>query len=107
MVVRPNAAIEPGPSTRISSASRPRPAQLLELPWVTRRADGAAAAAAAAATASAAAAASTEGAAAAVSGGGAAPFYSPLVEAHEKLNVWYDEFLFEGMTSRLAEMADG
>jgi hypothetical protein len=28
-----------------------------------------------------------------------------LVEAHEKLNRWYDEFLFEGMTAKLAEMA--
>ena len=31
----------------------------------------------------------------------------PLTSAHERLNRWYDDYLFEGMTQRLAEMADG
>ena len=31
---------------------------------------------------------------------------APLVGAHERLNRWYDDYLFEGMTHRLAKMAD-
>ena len=33
---------------------------------------------------------------------GASP---PLMEAHGCLNKWYDDYLFEGLTARLAEMA--
>ena len=32
---------------------------------------------------------------------------APLTGAHARLNRWYDEFLFQSMTARLAEMADG
>ena len=31
----------------------------------------------------------------------------PLTEANERLNQWYDDFLFESMSGRLAEMAEG
>jgi hypothetical protein len=36
---------------------------------------------------------------------GAGATVPPLLEAQERLNSWYDNFLFEGMTARLAEMS--
>ena len=105
--------------TRISPIARPKPDQLLQQAWLARGAAG---------SDITGVTAGGEGSAAAAGGSGGGddpsssppskaepnldkllgePSASPLLEANEKLNRWYDEFLFEGMTARLAEMADG
>ena len=82
------------------AATRPRPQDMLAQPWLTKYVDGGAKAAADGEAASG----SDKGGGSASSRGGPG---QPLSRAHERLNKWYDEFIFEGMTSRLAEMADG
>ena len=123
---------------RPAPIARPRPRDLLHLPWIARQRSGSgdgggggapeaaapppdnapSAAPSAGAVpannlkklysgdsgAAGSARASTEGAAAPATDASRVP---SLTGAHERLNRWYDEFLFEGMTVRLAACAEG
>lgn len=92
--------------TQPAAIARPRAEDFLQLPWLVEGAgDGSDAVAGEAAAAGRVGQPNAKGGASARASDGAG--VRPLADAHERLNRWYDEFLFEGMTTRLAEMADG